>query len=114
MKSDCLFCKMVNGEIPINKVYEDDKILAFHDINPVSPVHFLVIPKKHIDSAQEITQSDEELLGHILVCISQLAREQGLDNGFRIVNNCKDDGGQTVNHLHYHVMGKRAFAWPPG
>ncbi len=111
---DCLFCKMVDGQIPINKVYEDDKILAFHDINPVAPVHFLVIPKKHITSALDIGQEDKELMGHILVVISNLANEMGLDKGFRVVNNCKEDGGQTVNHLHYHVLAKRSLTWPPG
>ncbi len=114
MQSDCIFCKMVNGQIPTNKVYEDDDILAFYDINPAAPVHFLVIPKKHIESALFIEKQDEKLVGHIICTITNIAKELNLQEGFRIVNNCGNDGGQTVMHLHYHVLGKRSLTWPPG
>ncbi len=114
MKDDCIFCKMVNGQIPIDKIYEDDDVLAFYDINPVAPVHFLVIPKKHISSALEIEKKDEKLLGHILCTITNISKQLNLQDGFRIVNNCGNDGGQTVMHLHFHVLGKRSLSWPPG
>ena len=102
---DCIFCKIIKGEIPSNKVYEDDEILAFKDINPMAPVHILVIPKKHIESANEITEEDEKVIGKIFTVIKKLAKDNNLDNGYRIVNNCGEDGGQAVKHLHFHVMG---------
>ena len=103
---NCIFCKIINGEIPSNKVYEDDEILAFKDINPVAPVHILVIPKKHINSLNEIKEEDEKLIGKIFTTIKQIAKEQGIaENGYRIVNNCGEDGGQEVKHLHFHILG---------
>ena len=104
---DCIFCKIIRGEIPSNKVYEDDEILAFKDINPMAPVHILVIPKKHIESADEISEEDELLIGKIFTVIKRLAKENNLDNGYRIVNNCGEDGGQAVKHLHFHLLGGR-------
>ena len=104
---DCLFCKIIKGDIPSNKVYEDEEILAFKDINPLAPVHILVIPKKHIGSANEITEEDEQLIGKIFVVIKKLAKEFKLENGYRIVNNCGEDGGQAVKHLHFHLLGGR-------
>ena len=104
---DCIFCKIIKGEIPSNKVYEDDEILAFKDINPMAPVHILVIPKKHIESADEISEEDELLIGKIFTVIKRLAKENHLDNGYRIVNNCGEDGGQAVKHLHFHLLGGR-------
>ena len=104
---DCIFCKIVNGEIPSNKVYEDDNILAFNDINPMAPVHILVIPKMHIESANEITEEDELLIGKIFTVIKKLAKENNLDNGYRIVTNCGEDGCQAVKHLHFHLLGGR-------
>ena len=104
---DCIFCKIIKGEIPSNKVYEDDEILAFKDINPMAPVHILVIPKKHIKSADEISEEDELLIGKIFTVIKRLAKENNLDNGYRIVNNCGEDGGQAVKHLHFHLLGGR-------
>ena len=104
---DCIFCKIIRGEIPSNKVYEDDEILAFKDINPMAPVHILVIPKKHIESADEISEEDELLIGKIFTVIKRLAKENHLDNGYRIVNNCGEDGGQAVKHLHFHLLGGR-------
>lgn len=111
---NCLFCKMAAGEIPVNKVYEDDSILAFHDIDPQAPVHFLVIPKEHIASPAHITSESASVVGHIFAVIAQVAAEQGLENGYRVVTNCGGDGGQSVQHLHFHVLGKRKLAWPPG
>lgn len=111
---DCLFCKIINGEIPSNKVYEDEKIYAFKDIDPQAPVHILIIPKKHIDSLDEIDESDSELLSYILLKIKDLAKEFELDKGYRVVINTKEDGGQSVNHLHFHLLGKRSLQWPPG
>lgn len=107
MKDDCIFCKIIKGEIPSNKVYEDDEILAFKDINPMAPVHILVIPKKHIESANEITEEDEKVIGKIFTVIKKLAKDNNLDNGYRIVNNCGEDGGQAVKHLHFHLLGGR-------
>lgn len=111
---DCLFCKMVAGEIPVNKVYEDEQVLAFHDIDPQAPVHFLVIPKQHLDSPAAITGENAALVGHIFAVIAKLAGELGLENGYRVVTNCGADGGQSVQHLHFHVLAKRSLAWPPG
>lgn len=111
---DCLFCKMVAGEIPVNKVYEDEQVLAFYDIDPQAPVHFLVIPKQHLDSPAAITEENAALVGHIFAVIAKLAGELGLENGYRVVTNCGADGGQSVQHLHFHVLAKRSLAWPPG
>ena len=111
---DCLFCKIVRGEIPCNKVYEDDEILAFRDIHPQRPVHVLVIPKKHIATLHDATEDDRALLGHILYTAQRLAREQGCEEGFRVVMNCNEMGGQTVYHIHLHVLGQRQLHWPPG
>ena len=106
---DCLFCKIINGEIPSSKVYEDDKVLAFNDINPVAPMHVLVIPKKHYESILEIDDNDMDIIGHIHKVIKQIVTEKGYDKtGFRIINNCGTDGGQEVKHIHYHVLaGKK-------
>lgn len=111
---DCIFCKIANHEIPTTVVFEDDQIIAFNDADPQAPVHFLVIPKKHISSLDETKDEDEKLLAHILLKIKDLAKEQGLDNGYRVVINTGSDGGQTVHHLHFHVLGKRSLNWPPG
>ena len=105
MKENCLFCKIIKGEIPSDKVYEDDKILAFRDIQPAAPVHILVIPKKHISSLAEIEKEDEELIGYIYGKINEIAHNEGfLDNGFRVIVNCGKDGGQEVMHLHFHLL----------
>ena len=112
--SDCLFCKIVSGDIPSDKLYEDDTCLAFYDIDPKAPVHFLVIPKAHIESAAAITADNSAVVAHIFEVIARLAREQGLDSGFRVVSNVGADGGQTVPHRHFHVLAKRNLAWPPG
>ena len=104
---DCLFCKIIAGEIPSTKVYEDDKVYAFNDINPAAPVHILIIPKVHIASAAEVTAENADIIGHIFEVAAKLAKEKGLDNGYRIVTNCGDDAGQSVHHLHFHLIGGR-------
>jgi len=113
--SNCLFCKIIAGEIPCKKVYEDDDLFAFHDINPKAPVHFLVIPKKHIPNLMELKPEDRELAGKLIFKTQELAKEQGCgEKGARFVVNAKSDGGQTVDHLHVHVLAGRAMGWPPG
>ena len=113
--ADCLFCKIAAGDIPSNKLFEDDQLLEFYDIDPQAPVHFLVIPKKHIDSAAVLTEDDAALLGHIYAVIAQLAAQLGIaENGYRVVTNVGADGGQSVKHLHFHVLAGRSLAWPPG
>ena len=111
---DCLFCKIIDKEIPSELIYEDDKVIAFKDINPRAPVHILIIPKKHISSAKDIKVEDEALIGRIFTVINKLGKEFNLENGYRIVNNCGNDGGQTVQHMHFHVLGGRELKWPPG
>ena len=106
---DCIFCKIVNGDIPSNKVYEDDNVLAFHDIAPQMPVHVIVIPKMHIASAAEVNEDNSAVIGHIFEVIPKIAKDLGLDNGFRIINNCGKDGGQTVGHIHFHILGGRTL-----
>ena len=115
MAEDCLFCKIIAGEIPSNKVYEDDAVYAFHDINPAAPVHILVIPKKHLSAVNAASEEDQALLGHLLLKANAIAAEQGLaEEGFRYVINTGDKGGQTVYHLHLHILGGRQMNWPPG
>lgn len=112
---DCIFCKIIKGEIPCDKVYEDDKILAFKDINPEAPVHVVIIPKKHIVSLNEVTKEELEILSNILLVAKNIATENGIaDSGYRLINNCGTDGGQTVPHLHFHLLGGRNLNWPPG
>ncbi|AEF83435.1 histidine triad nucleotide-binding protein [Leadbettera azotonutricia] len=112
---DCIFCKIIKGEIPSKKIYEDDEFLAFHDITPQAPVHFLVIPKRHIKNIMETESADSGLLGRLLVKAQELAQAQGCsEKGARFVINCKAHGGQTVDHLHCHVLGGRTLHWPPG
>ena len=113
--SNCIFCKIIKGEIPSKKVYEDDELLAFHDINPEAPVHILVIPKKHIPSIMEMEEGDTEMMGRLLFKAQELAKELGCaEKGGRFVINCKAHGGQSVDHLHLHVLGGRHLKWPPG
>ena len=111
----CLFCKMVEGEIPTNKVYEDDELLAFRDINPQAPTHILIIPKKHIATLNDTSADDQLLLGKIMLKARELATEEGLeDDGYRVVLNCNSHGGQSVYHIHLHLLGGRQMSWPPG
>lgn len=111
---DCLFCKIAVKDIPSDLIYEDDLIVAFNDINPQAPVHFLIVPKIHIESLNEIKDEHDGLISHIFRLIPKLAIEQGVTKGYRVVNNCGSDGGQTVPHLHFHILGRREMLWPPG
>lgn len=111
---DCLFCKITAGETPAKKIYEDELVVAFHDIAPQAPVHFLVIPKKHISTLNDLTEADRELAGHILYTAQRLANELGCEQGYRVTMNCNELGGQTVYHIHMHVLGQRQLTWPPG
>ena len=112
--SDCIFCRIASGEIPSDKVYEDDKILAFRDLDPQAPVHVLIIPKKHIQSLDQTSLEDAELLSHMLLKVKDIAKDQKLKKGYRVVMNTGFEGGQSVPHLHAHVLGKRQMKWPPG
>ncbi|MEM9828116.1 MAG: histidine triad nucleotide-binding protein [Planctomycetota bacterium] len=109
-----IFSKIIAKEIPADILHEDDRCLAFRDINPQAPVHFLVIPKKEIVSLAELSEDDEFIVGRCLVVASQVAAAEGLENGYRLIANTRDDGGQEVPHLHFHVMGGRKLTWPPG
>lgn len=111
---DCLFCKIINKEIPTEFVYEDEKVVAFNDIDPQAPVHLLIIPKEHIESNDDINDENSQIISHVFKVAKKLAREYGLESGYRIVNNCKEDGGQSVNHIHFHLLGGRQMLWPPG
>jgi histidine triad (HIT) family protein len=114
-RPDCLFCRIVRGEIPATTVLDDDTVLAFRDIAPRSPTHILVIPKVHIASALDLTEDDGPMLGRLFAATARIAREQGIaDDGYRLISNVGRWGGQTVDHLHIHLMGGRAFDWPPG
>ncbi|MCK9221605.1 MAG: histidine triad nucleotide-binding protein [Limnochordia bacterium] len=113
--SGCLFCKIATGQVPADKVYEDELVVAFKDINPQAPVHLLIIPRKHIPSVTEIKEDDLTLVGHIHHVAAKLAEEQGIaKDGYRIVTNCGEQGGQTVLHVHFHLLGGRSLGWPPG
>jgi len=113
--SDCIFCKIANKEIPAEIIYEDEDLLAFKDINPVAPAHILLIPKKHVSTLFDLTDENAEIIGRIVLLSKKLAIELGLEEkGFRLVSNCKENGGQTVYHIHFHLLGGKAFAWPPG
>lgn len=112
--SDCIFCKLANGEIPTDMVYQDDKIACFRDAAPQAPVHCLVVPKIHIQSLDQLEQEHFELMGHIMFKVREIAGLEGLENGYRVVINTGEDGGQTVPHLHVHLLGKRFMQWPPG
>lgn len=109
-----IFRKIIDKEIPADVVYEDDQCLAFRDVEPQAPVHILVIPKKEIENVAALQECDKALAGHLLLAISEVARREGLEDGYRVIANCGKDGGQSVDHLHFHVMGKRQMKWPPG
>lgn len=113
--SDCLFCKIISGEIPGAKVYEDDAVYAFDDISPEAPVHVLIVPKAHICSANGITEENALVVSKIFLAAKKIAADKNIaEGGYRIVNNCGEDGGQTVKHLHFHLLGGRSLTWPPG
>ena len=112
--SDCIFCKIAAGEIPSRKVYEDETILAFYDLDPQAPEHILLIPKTHIASAAEITPQNSGLVAHIFEVAAEIAAQKGFADGFRVVTNCGESAGQSVKHLHFHLLAGRDFTWPPG
>ncbi|WP_027717872.1 histidine triad nucleotide-binding protein [Desulfovirgula thermocuniculi] len=111
---DCIFCKIVRREIPAEIVYEDEGVMVFKDINPVAPVHLLVIPKKHIPTFFDLQEEDVSVLGRVQLAAARVAAKMNLEKGFRLVSNCREDAGQLVFHLHYHLLGGRPFGWPPG
>ena len=111
---DCIFCAIANGEIPANKVYEDDKILAFYDLEPQAPVHILIIPREHIKWAYDVNEENSAVIAHIFAKIPEIAKKLGIEDGFRVVNNCGALAGQSVHHIHFHLMAGRAFTWPAG
>jgi histidine triad (HIT) family protein len=110
----CLFCKIIDGSIPSTAVYQDDQCYAFADIHPQAPVHLLVVPREHIVSLADDNEGHRALFGHLLWATAQIARAKGLAKGYRVVVNTGQDGGQTVNHLHLHLLGGRSLTWPPG
>ena len=113
--NECLFCKMVSGVIPCDKVHENENVLAFRDIDSKAPTHILIIPKKHITTLNEINENDQDLLGELLLTAKKIAKDEGINtSGYRTVFNCNSDGGQTVFHIHMHLLGGRPMAWPPG
>ena len=115
MSDNCIFCKIISGEIPARPVYVDDQLIVVEDINPQAPEHLLIIPKKHIRTTLDLTTVDNHLVGHVFEVAGKVARSRGFaEDGFRIVNNCNDAGGQTVWHLHFHLLGGRDLTWPPG
>lgn len=111
---DCLFCKIAAGEIPATKIYENDKVYAFADIDPKAPFHAIIIPREHIASAAEINAGNKELIADVFEAVSIIAKQENLEKGFRVVNNCGEDGGQTVGHIHFHLLARRNLQWPPG
>ena len=111
---DCLFCKIAAGQIPSTPIYSDDEVYAFADIDPQAPFHAIVIPREHITGANRITEETSGCIAKVFEAVAKSAAEQGLDDGFRVVNNCGELGGQTVGHIHFHLLGRRLLAWPPG
>ena len=113
--TDCLFCKIIDGEIPSDTVYENDDIVAFKDVNPHSPTHILIVPRKHIATINDLKGEDAKIMGEMMLAAQGIAKSEGIaESGFRLVINTNDDAGQTVHHIHMHLMGGRNMAWPPG
>ena len=112
--NDCLFCKIIKGEIPSSKIYENEFVYAFKDIDPQAPFHAIIVPKEHIASADEITADNSHFIAKIFEAVALIAKQENLENGYRVVNNCGKDGGQTVGHIHFHLLGGRNLQWPPG
>lgn len=112
--ADCLFCKIAAGEIPSTKVYEDEFVYAFKDIEPQAPFHAIIIPKEHICCANEINEKNSILIAKVFEAVAKIAKAENLENGYRVVNNCGVDGGQTVDHIHFHLLARRNLQWPPG
>ena len=111
---DCLFCKIIKGDIPSTKVYEDEYVYAFLDIDPQAPFHAVIVPKIHVKSADEINAENSLYIAKIFEAVAKIAEQENLEKGYRVVNNCGEDGGQTVHHIHFHLLARRNLAWPPG
>lgn len=111
---DCLFCKIIKGDIPSTKIYEDEYVYAFADIAPQAPFHAVIVPKVHISSAAQIDESNSKYVARIYEAVAKIAKAENLEKGFRVVTNCGEDGGQTVGHLHFHLLARRYLQWPPG
>ena len=113
--SDCLFCKILDGEIPCDRVYEDDHVIAFRDMNPQAPTHILVIPRKHISTVNDLTADDKNIVGEMMLAAQAIAKQEGIEeSGYRLIMNCNEGAGQTVFHIHLHILGGRRMNWPPG
>ena len=113
--SDCLFCKILDGEIPCDKVFENDEVIAFRDVNPQAPTHILVIPRKHISTVNDLTVDDKNIVAEMILSAQMVAKQEGIeDSGYRLVMNCNEGAGQTVFHIHLHILGGRGMNWPPG
>ncbi|MBQ2265938.1 MAG: histidine triad nucleotide-binding protein [Clostridia bacterium] len=112
--NDCLFCKIIKGDIPSTKVYEDEFVYAFLDIEPQAPFHAVIVPKIHVKSADEINADNSMYIAKIFEAVAKIAKTENLENGYRVVNNCGTDGGQTVGHIHFHLLARRNLQWPPG
>lgn len=112
--NDCLFCKIIKGEIPSKKIYEDETVYVFEDINPTAPIHYLVIPKEHISRLDEVNESNSAVISHIYEVIAKLSKEMNIKDGFRVVSNCGETAGQSVFHIHFHMLAGRDFGWPAG
>jgi histidine triad (HIT) family protein len=114
MADDCLFCKIINGDIPSNTVYDDEGVIAFRDVNPQAPTHILIVPRKHVPRIADMQETDEALIGHLIYAASQIAKQEGLGEGYRLVFNNGEQAGQSVFHIHLHLLGGRRLGWPPG
>jgi histidine triad (HIT) family protein len=113
--ADCIFCKIIAGEIPAKTVHKSDTLVAFEDVNPVAPVHVLIVPRKHIETTNDLTDGDKELVGEMILCAKKIAADNNIDQkGYRTVLNCMSGAGQSVYHIHLHLLGGRVFQWPPG
>lgn len=112
--NDCLFCKIIKGDIPSTKIYEDDYVYAFADIEPQAPFHAIIVPKIHICCADKIDNENSIYIAKIFEAVAKISKQENLENGYRVVNNCGEDGGQTVKHIHFHLLARRNLAWPPG
>ncbi len=114
-KEDCIFCKIIKKQIPCEIVYEDDKVIGFKDINPQAPLHIVIVPREHIDDLNSLKQEQGEIIGHIFIVAKEIAKTLDVaDSGYRVVTNCGEQGGQTVQHIHFHLLGGRRLQWPPG
>lgn len=112
---DCIFCKIIHGEVPTKQVYATESVLAFNDINPVAPIHILIVPREHIPTVNDLTQEHEELIGKMIMAAQKLAEQKGISgSGYRLILNCNKNAGQAVFHIHLHLLGGRMFTWPPG